>query len=138
MKRVISAFLLLIMALASVHTTWAWHYCGGILHSVTLADGNPACCCGKKSDCSPLENSDSQITESCCSEYIIDISTDNFNCPQDLAQGTNQLVPNPALFSNLLKLNDSEDISVSQYIFPPGGFAKDNADLLTLICIFRI
>jgi hypothetical protein len=130
------------MALASVHTTWAWHYCGGVLLSVALADGNSACCCEKKSGCNEIENNNSpgvpQITKSCCFNYTIDISTDNFNCPQDLIHGTNQSVPNPVLFSNILKLSEPENISVSQHIFPPGGFAKHNADLLTLICIFRI
>jgi hypothetical protein len=139
MKRILSVFLLIIMAFASVQTTWNRHYCGGILRSVTLADGNSACCCGDENQ---IEKNNSQglpqINKFCCSDYLLDIVTDNFDLSH-VTIGTVWFMSKAFLcHDDSLKLSEPESFSVLQYIFPPGRLAKYNADLLTLICIFRI
>jgi hypothetical protein len=138
MKRVISAFLLIIMAFVSIQTTWSWHYCGDILRSVTLANENSACCCGDKNKIEHNSSDFPQISKHCCSDYLIDIETDNFDLP-DIAFETIQQVSN--LFfvhHNSFELSESKRISIIQHIFPPGNFAEYKANLLALNCIFRI
>jgi hypothetical protein len=139
MKRIVSAFLLVIMTFASIQTTWDWHYCGGILRSVTLADRNPACCCGDESDVEKNNSPDlPQINKSCCSDYLLDIATDDFDLPHFVAGTVHPVLNSFLVCDNSLKLCVPENFSAAQYVFPPGKFAKYNADLLTLICIFRI
>jgi hypothetical protein len=139
-SRILTVLITIIMAFASVQTTWALHYCGGILRSITLAYGNPACCCGDKNENNiDHHSSDLQkINESCCSDYFVDIATDNFDITNFVIETIQHIANLFLLPDNSLKLNESENFPVSQYIFPPGGHAKYNADLLTLICIFRI
>jgi hypothetical protein len=137
MKRTVAVFLLVIMPFISIQTVWDLHYCGGILRSVTLADGKSGCCCGIKGEQSHAQDSP-QISQSCCSDYLLNIATDDFDLSNSVI-GTVQTVSNPFLLhDNPLKLSEPYNFSVLQYLFPPGGFAKYNADLLTLICIFRI
>ncbi|MDR0725704.1 MAG: hypothetical protein LBF59_06850 [Prevotellaceae bacterium] len=139
MKRTVAVFLLVIMAFASIQTTWDWHYCGGILRSVTLADRNSACCCGNENEVERNNSPDlPQVNKLCCSDYLIDIATDNFELPHSVI-GTVQCVLKSFLLSdNTLKLFEPAYFPVLQHVFPPGKPAKYNADLLTLICIFRI
>jgi hypothetical protein len=131
------------MLFASIQTTWAWHYCGDILRYIALADGNPNCCCENKNkvECNNIEPHSSnlpQISKSCCSDYFVDVETDNFDLPNFTIE-TSQHVSNLFLLhDNSLIINVPENFSVLQYVFPPGGVVKHNADLLTLICIFRI
>jgi hypothetical protein len=147
MKRVISAFLLIIIALSSTHTTWAWHYCGGILQSVTLADENKACCCGGKSgDTNKTESNNNghnspdmpQIGKSCCANYLIDIETDNFDLSGYVSGAVQQTLHLFFIHNNPLKISDPDSVSVLQNIFPPGKFARYNTDLLALNCILLI
>jgi hypothetical protein len=139
MKRIVSAFFLVIITLSSIHTTWAWHYCGGILQSVTLANGNPAaCCCGDKNKVERNSPDMPQISKSCCSNYLIDIETDNFDLP-GYVSGTFQQIPSLLfLHDNPLKLSEPYNFSVLQHIFPPGDIARYNTSLLALNCILRI
>jgi hypothetical protein len=127
------------MTFASIQTTWDWHYCGGILRSVTLADKNSACCCGNESEVEKNNSPDiPQVKQFCCSDYLLDIATDNFDLSHSFI-GTVQHVLKSFLSSdNTLKLFEPAYFPVSQYVFPPGKLAKYGADLLTLICIFRI
>jgi hypothetical protein len=128
------------MAFASIQTTWALHYCGDILRSITLTDGNQICCCGDKNEENIAHHSSDspQISKSCCSYYFVDIATDSFDMT-DFVVATIQQVSNLFLLhDNSLTINVLENFSVLQYVFPPGDIAKYNADLLTLICIFRI
>jgi hypothetical protein len=128
------------MTFASVQTTWVRHYCGDILHSITLADGNPVCCCGDKNEDNINYHSPDlpKISRSCCSNYLVDIATDNFESPNIVIETVQHVSNLFLLYNNSLKLNEPENFPVSQYIFPPGDFPKYNAGLLTLICIFRI
>ncbi|MDR2027259.1 MAG: hypothetical protein LBQ01_06860 [Prevotellaceae bacterium] len=141
MKRIISVFLLIIMAFASVRTTWDRHYCGGILRSVTLAGKSSTCCCGNDKGVEQDNSPDlPKISRFCCSDYLIDLATDSFDLSR-FAAGTVQHIPKPFItHEDALKLCRPEDVLPVQYVFPPGAGepARYNADLLTLICIFRI
>jgi hypothetical protein len=127
MKRVLLFFLLSVMSLVAIQPTLAFHYCGGSLHSVGMTDEEPQkSCCGKSA---------------CCSHYTAKLTTGDFQLPQQDSTIGTDLVPNSilhVLFDTILIERDSTDSLVLQRIFPPGGLAKYNADLLTLVCIFRI
>jgi hypothetical protein len=128
------------MTFASVQTTWNWHYCGDILRSITLADENPTHCCGDKNENNSNHHSPNlpKISKLCCSNYFVDIATDNFESPNFVVETVQHISNLFLLHDNSLKLNELNNFTVSQYTFPPGGFSKYDIDLLTLICIFRI
>jgi hypothetical protein len=103
-------------------------------------------CCGKAMD-NPLEtlpanalNKLYQSVNVCCSTYMIELSTDNFQLPVQLSCiDFQQVFFDPALFlENFLSQSHSGISFFSSYFFPPGGLARYSIDLLTVICIFRI
>jgi hypothetical protein len=124
--------------LSSIHTTWDWHYCGGILQSVSLANENRTCCCGDKHKAETDSPDISQISKSCCSNYLIDIETDSFDLPGFVSGTFQQISHLFFLHHNPLKLSEPDKFSLIQHIFPPGNFAGYNTDLLALNCILRI
>ncbi|MDR0866125.1 MAG: hypothetical protein LBO74_14505 [Candidatus Symbiothrix sp.] len=127
MKRVVLFFLLSVMSLVAAQPTLAFHYCGGNLRSVGMTDEDPQkSCCGKSG---------------CCSHYTVKLTTDDFQTPQQDSTIETDLVPNPIWQVSLdvvLIERESTDSLVLQRIFPPGGLATYHADLLTLVCTFRI
>jgi hypothetical protein len=139
MKRIVSTFLLIIMSFVSIQTTWDWHYCGDILRSVTLADGNSACCCSNGNETEKNDSSDlPQVNKLCCSDYLIDVATDNFDLSHFVIGTVQHVSKSFFLCAYPLKFYEQRAFSVSQYVFPPGRSVEYSADLLTLICIFRI
>ena len=128
MKRIISIYTLAILLLTAVQPTLVFHYCGGSLHSVGLAKNeSPKSCCGGEH-------------KNCCSNEILKIATDDFQLRQQDLTEFAQLVLNPVLFvlSENLFSSESSDARVLQNIFPPGGLAKYNAEILQLNCVYRI
>ncbi len=158
MKQALSICMLLIMTVVSVHPTLAIHLCGGSLHSIDLLGASPekCCCCGMaeheagkhQADCpehnqSAPDNHTSAFSQpfGCCATHTVELSTDNYQVQQILKTGV--LYPEITYIALFLSdpvsiWKDYLDPLTIQHIFPPGGLARYDADLLPLICIFRI
>jgi hypothetical protein len=146
MKRAIALFLLLVMTLAAVQPTFALHFCRGELHSVAIGKVQKSCC-GKTME-NPLKPLSAHAgnrlylpVNTCCSTYLIELSTDNFRLPGQLSIGDfQQILFSPLVFPENVPLKGRHSgISLSStHFFPPGGLARYSADLLAVICIFRI
>lgn len=149
MRRVISLFLLLLMALTTVQTTWTMHFCGGSLRYFGFATGESGCCCGSMTDdegCEKENTADGTpslhaLLESCCSDYTFKVSTDDY-CPQEQnvsVEAAQQLAPSVSFLSDYpLNVLEPESQALVQHVFPPGAYALSGSDLLSLICILRI
>jgi hypothetical protein len=136
----------------TVQPTFAFHYCGGVLRSIGVMNGSlrASCCCAAETGaaCShsedplqrPADNDGAtvrKLVKTCCSDYTIEISTDHFQTVQ--TESCFVLRPVSFLPCQSLNLSNCCRLPVQQYGFPPPGkFAGHKADLLTLICIFRI
>lgn len=146
MKKAIALFLLSIMTLTALQPTVAMHFCGGNLRSVTIGKIPQTCCQATienriKTSQTNTEKRIYQPINTCCATYMVELSTDNFQSPvQQSAIDFQQHTFNPVLFSIdiLLKGAGSVVSSSSMHLFPPDGLARYCADLLTVICIFRI
>lgn len=145
------------MLVVGVHPTLAMHFCGGKLHSVDFVSEQTenSCCSGMMKDlpqqiessCIEDEESDiSQISNAhreCCNVQKIQISTDNY-CQQTQQLNVANILPS---FDNIwFTVNymlicqwiESDNSAVAKHIFPPEGLNRQNIDLLTYICIYRI
>ncbi|GHT03996.1 hypothetical protein FACS189423_06020 [Bacteroidia bacterium] len=114
----------MILLLTAMQPTLVFHYCGNNLHSVDIGSDHSKHACNGK----------------CCSDYKVTLATDDFQVSQETTE-IPPLVSHPVLFvlSGNLFLGTLPGIpSILQFLFPPGGLATYSADLLTLICIFRI
>ena len=129
MKRVVSIIVILLLTLTAVQPSVVFHFCKGKLHSVGIVKGElPPPCCGEKH-------------KNCCSNEILKIATDDFQIQQDRQMEIFPLVVNPVLFiinDYFFTWDQSQGLSQPPPNFPPGGLARHNIDLLTLICIYRI
>ncbi|MDR2057943.1 MAG: hypothetical protein LBP83_06635 [Dysgonamonadaceae bacterium] len=143
MKKAIALFLLAVMMLTALQPALALHFCQGKLRSVAIGRVQKSCC--ETAMESPFKtrsdnagNTLYRPINTCCSTYVVELSTDNFQSPvQQSINDFRQPVFNSVLFSaeTLLK---GVDFAISLSCFPPGGPVRTGADLLTVICIFRI
>jgi hypothetical protein len=139
MKCIISAFLLVITTFASLRTSWDLHFCGSILQSVSIADRFSDCCCGyddgdKSGNASDLF----LINQFCCYDYRVDLATDNFDLSRPFV-GTTLYALNLFWGTDMMSiLFKPVYFTVLPCVFPTGICAKYGADLLILICVFRI
>jgi hypothetical protein len=125
MKRILSILLLMILLLAAVQPTLVFHYCGKTLHSIALGQ----------------DHSKHTCDGSCCSDYKVTIATDDFQVARQAGIEIPSLALSPIFFVLSGDVLHGYDLTAShsiQHIFPPGGFVKHCADILSLICIFRI
>ncbi|OAV71555.1 hypothetical protein Barb4_00602 [Bacteroidales bacterium Barb4] len=134
MKRTLSILLLFLTLAAAVKPTLAFHYCGGSLHSVSLTgdDLQRSCCGGEEEE---------GEAGSCCSDYTVEVATDDYQTPQQevsVGISSHDLLPAFFVSDRLLKRDAPDDFLIIQRSFPPGGLAEYDADLLSLICVFRI
>jgi hypothetical protein len=128
MKRAISIFLLLIVSLVAAQPTIAFHYCGNQLKSVEISSlEKQTSCCGKTN---------------CCSNHLIQITTDRFQLPQQAwSVELPSLLLKPAVFvffDDLFKKETTNTPLLLQTLFLPGGLIKHNINLHVFLCIFRI
>jgi hypothetical protein len=145
MKKAIAFFLLSIMTLTALQPTVALHFCGDNLRSVAIGKIQKTCCESSiknvtKSSPVKAENRISPPMNTCCSTYMIELSTDNFQTPvQQSIVDFQQPTFNPVLFPIDIPLKETDSTS-SSFLrrFPPGGLARYCVDRLTMICIFRI
>jgi len=139
MKKITAIFLLIVTLIATSHTTLAFHFCGGNLHSVALAGSEITSCCEEKESHASHESGDAIQNIPCCSNHYQEIGTDDFSNQQVVAFG-NDNVFHPVAFipAPVFGWGDIPAIQTFQHIFPPGGLVKLGIDLLTFICIFRI
>ncbi|MDR3129718.1 MAG: hypothetical protein LBU03_05715 [Tannerellaceae bacterium] len=130
MRRGISVLLCVLLWFASGQTTLALHFCGGDLHSVTIATGSgKACCGGEESEERP-----------CCTEEYVETGTDSFY-PDPATQnviGDNEVLPPVALLAGEYEFSVRK-ISSHLYSYSPPDEAKlSGVEWLIYICIFRI
>jgi hypothetical protein len=147
MKRTIAIVLLCVAALIAVQPTLAFHYCSGGLSSVRLfSDRTDVCCCGgheaEELTANHLPDAPCELAlpvESCCSNRVLTLSTDDFQTTQALASGVHPGWALPVFFvSQLISLKTPDASSILPFNFPPGGLAKSGTDVLALNCILRI
>lgn len=146
MKRITAILLLIILSFTSVHTTWAFHYCGGHLHSIGIAGGQTAAgCCGTDEQTNHASEDKAgkfaviaQPETPCCLNHLIKISTDDFQVSQQ--QILSNIGTNPVYIpADQIFLSENPEIFRKiQYTFPPGNPVTYKVDLLTLICTFII
>jgi hypothetical protein len=152
MKRSVAVFLLWMMALVAVQPTLAFHFCGENLYAIgfTAARENRCCCMAEADEtgCSapeqPLSGDGGSVVsepvESCCSNYIVALSTDDFQAPSgEFAIGEVSVVPPVCYFSGEISgISGRDGLPITQSVFPPGSFVKCHVDLLAFICVFKI
>jgi hypothetical protein len=131
------------MAVTAMQPALAFHFCGGALVSVGLADTG-RCCCGKETgedaECPAPDDGIAQPVESCCSNYTVELSTDEFRTTPDTCCGKE---PSAAGTAVLLAAGWSgcdvrNDAPLIQHLSPPGTPAASGTDLLALICTLRL
>jgi hypothetical protein len=125
------------MLFASSQATLVFHYCGGELHSVILADREVDDCCER--DNIPVQKTENTLQEMpCCSNHIEQIDIDDFQVSKQY-NVRNDLSFFAIIVPTLCEYYTYE-YSVIQQIFPLGTdeLIKSRADLLTSICIFKI
>lgn len=129
MKRITAISMISILLLTAIQPMFVLHYCKGSLYSVTFIKNElvKSCCC---------ENDHKK----CCSNQILTIATDDFQVQQSAYNEIVPLVLNSVLFvlSDDLYPSQSLDLFLLQRIFPPGGLARYQIDLLAFIGNYRI
>ena len=144
LNKIIAVFLLIVTLFASTHTTLAFHYCGGSLHSVGIGAEHKKCCCDdERRHCGGeqrLCGDDAKIqTKSCCSDLFLDIETDDFTKSRLVAENVQDFQPAMLLFGiSIMEVSHRFSANSFQIVFPPGNGAKSGIDLLLAICILRI
>ncbi|KAA6348840.1 hypothetical protein EZS27_003727 [termite gut metagenome] len=143
MRQVISIFLLFVMASVGVRSVFVRHYCGDKLYAAGFIKHEISKPCCESAVVDMLLQSDYPLVKSsaCCHIQGIQISTDDY---------LRQIQPLPII--HILPAFDGAWITltyplerikfdktlIAQRLFPPGGISKQNIDLLTSICVFRI
>jgi hypothetical protein len=146
MKRLIAILLLIVLLFASVHTTWAFHYCGGYLHSVGVANGGTTVdCCetSEQTSCILTGKADkfaviAQWESPCCFNRLVEISTDDFQVLQQQISSTIEINPIYISIDQIFLLKTPEIFQKIQYTFPPGKLVTCKVNLRVLICTFII
>ncbi|MDR3194317.1 MAG: hypothetical protein LBT76_03375 [Tannerella sp.] len=135
-----------IMALGAVQPAFALHFCADTLVSVGPADAK-ACCCNTTADedgrsaqeRTASGNGISEPVESCCSNYLIELATDDFqpssreSAAQESAAAVPVFLPADAC-PGFGEWNGSPQIQRS----PPGKPAAGSTDLLAIFCLLRL
>jgi hypothetical protein len=129
MKRITAISMILSLLLTAMQPAVVLHYCKGSLYSVGFIKNELP-----KSCCSGSEH------KNCCSNRILKITTDDFQIQQPVSGGIVPLILSPVLFvlSDNLYPSESPDLLLLQQIFPPGGLARRQVDLLAFVGNFRI
>jgi|GEM_PF-6738072 hypothetical protein len=164
MKRTISIFLTTIVLLVMIQPTLVFHYCDNSLRYVKLlTEDSVHCCCSGVNGHEEI-NGNTNINgstnkyaqdrsvatdgdlflesfKSCCSFYIIGISTDDFNLQQEAAidRGTSVAIsylPSVTSLSSVSKEVDKAAINLQRFL--PGETFYESRELLSMICAFLI
>jgi hypothetical protein len=143
MRQVISIFLLIVIASVGVRPVFVGHYCGDKLYAAGLINYEMSKPCCKNAVADSSLQSDYPLIKSpaCCRIQGIQISTDDY---LHQIQPFNDIHAQPAFDHAWITLNDLlnrvkfDNSRIAQRLFPSGGISKQNMDLLTSICVFRI
>jgi hypothetical protein len=143
MKQVISIFLLLVMATVGVRPVFVRHYCGDKLYAAGLInyEMSKLCCESVVTDRSLQSEYPLVKSPACCHIQGLQISTDDY---LHQIQPLNVVHTLPTFDSVWITLNYPLDrikfnkSLIALRLFPPRGISKQNIDLLTSICVFRI
>jgi hypothetical protein len=130
------------MATVGVHPVFVRHYCGDKLYAAGLInyDMSKPCCESAFTDRSSQSGYSLIKPSVCCHIQGLQISTDDYLHQQQL--GVIHILS--AFDSVWITLNDLlgrvkfNKSLIALRLFPPGGISKQNIDLLTSICVFRI
>ncbi|MDR1102390.1 MAG: hypothetical protein LBL42_01410 [Tannerella sp.] len=143
MKQTIATVMVLWMTLSAIQPALAFHFCGGALVSVGLADAE-RCCCGKETgddtDCATPDDGIAGPVESCCSNYTVELSTDEFRTTPAACCGEKTPATAPVALP-AVRLSGCDvwnDASLIQHLSPPGLPVAGATDLLARICTLRI
>ena len=152
MRRVISIFLATLVLLIVVRPTLAFHYCGDRLRYVKILAEIPVNSCCSVADGSAGKYAEerefianeyllSESAKSCCSSYVIGISTDDFNLQQESKlAGSSVVVNHLPIFNSLSFVPDDyvDPAAINLLRFLPGDTFYESRELLSLICTFLI
>ena len=160
MKRTISIFLATLVLLVMIQPTLVFHYCGNSLRYVKVLTENPIGCCCSDVNIYRSANFDDntnkyaqernvaadgylflESSKSCCSFYIIEVSTDDFNFQQEpiIDRGAPVVVnylPAVISLSSVSKRIDRAVINLQRFL--PGETFYESRELLSMICTFLI
>jgi hypothetical protein len=138
-KRFLSIFLLSLMLIVNVAPTIAMHFCGGMFREMSL-QGNVGekSCCGKQMNLP--ESDQAGFHSNCCTTQQVQIVAGDYQQSQSV--DAPQALPT---FDHLWIVLHNSTVNIApvesfpyKYLFPPGGFRLQDADLLSLICTYLI
>lgn len=155
MKRFGAFFFLLVILSIAIHPVVAMHFCGDKIKSLHLyqtennhscchiqtpevSDQNPITCCNTHSH---SENRLPQLNGYCCDFEITQLSTDDFQNPQQ--QNDMQILMPAAhllfvtIFAAIDQLPETDSLHLKN-TFPPDGLFFADVDIRNYICIYRI
>jgi hypothetical protein len=131
------------MALTAMQSAPAFHFCGGVLVSVGLADAE-SCCCGKATgedtECPARGDGIAEPLGSCCSGFVVKLSTDEFRSvpATECGKAPLRVAPVGLWTAGWFGCEVRNGIPPVQHFAPPGAPAAGGADLLALVCTLRI
>ena len=164
MKRTISIFLATLVLLVMIQPTLVFHYCGSSLRYVKiLTESSIGCCCSDVNGGADINGSTDingntnkyaqernvtadeylflESSKSCCSFYIIGVSTDDFNLQQEpVIDRTISVVVShlPAVASLSSVAKEFDRITINRQRYLPGEIFYESRELLSMICTFLI
>lgn len=140
MKQNISIFFLLIMLVVGVQPTLAMHFCGNDLHSVSVLNEtlNNSCCTNDTSTNSNNDEACELEHDACCDTQNVELSTDSFDKQLTISVSSPTIDKVWVGFTQKLNQDIHGNELVKQRFFPEIGIFKQNINLLTFICIYRI
>ncbi|MFA6701863.1 MAG: hypothetical protein WCR12_02830 [Dysgonamonadaceae bacterium] len=140
MKKSITIFFLLIMLLVGVQPTLAMHFCGNDLHSVSVLNETleDSCCAASTSTNSENKQMCELEHDTCCDTQNVELSTDSFDKHLNVSETLPTIDKVWIVLTHILNEDVHGNELVKLRYFPEIGILKQNTNLLTFICIYRI
>ena len=137
MKKIVSAFLALLLLISGMHVSVASHYCGGTLAQVKWSFNRELASCGMEGEQNPQKGI--VLEQPCCQDELSTYTTDAQYQVQslELKKFTSSVI---SLFivpqCHLFKTQQPADYHYT-HVFPPGEKAPSQV-FLEDICVFLI
>lgn len=143
MRKGVAILLTMIMLLIGIQPVLSLHLCGGTLFSVSLFDEISAVsCCDMPEPATTEDNPAIAVYQpDCCDFQSLKLATDDFSHDAEqyiLRNQTPVTGPLWAVIYALLEQIPFDQPLTHRQLFPPAGLSRLTADLLTLICIYRL
>jgi hypothetical protein len=123
-----------------MHTTVAFHFCGGDFSSVDLAGSERLSCCESENHQNAYDGGTAIQGVPCCANHYLELDVDDFSSSQqqNLVNGNDDSI-NPVIFIPCTTSGNTFAADACHRIFPPpDNHAKSDADLLTFIGVLLI